>query len=136
MNAREAALLAARVADDKKATDILVQDVSELLKVTDYFVIVTGANPRQVDGIVDGIIETLRAEADMRPHFIEGRDELSWVLLDFGSFVVHVFQPEAREYYRLETLWGDAPLLDLMDAGILDPVYSDRVGALVGRAEE
>lgn len=135
MNAREAALLAARVADDKKATDILVQDVSELLKITDYFVTVTGANPRQVDGIVDGIIEVLRDEAGMKPQFIEGREELNWVLLDFGSFVVHVFQPETREYYRLETLWGDAPLLDLADAGILDPVYSDRVAALVGHTE-
>jgi len=131
LTAREAALLAARAASDKKATDIMIQDVSDLLNVTDYFVLATGQNARQVDGIVDAIVERLRDEADMKPHFIEGRDEMAWVLLDFGDFVVHVFQPEVREFYRLETLWGDAPLVDVAEAGIDDPVYSERIGGMV-----
>lgn len=132
MTAREAALLAAGAANEKKATDIMIQDVSDLLSVTDYFVMATGQNARQVDGIVDGIEEALESKAGLRPHFIEGRDELSWVLLDYGDLVVHVFQPEVRDFYRLETLWGDAPLIDLAEAGIDEPVYSDRIADIVG----
>jgi len=133
LNSREAVLLAARAADDKKASDILIQDVSELMRVTDYFVTVTGANARQVDGIVDGIEETLLDQAGLKPHFVEGRESLEWVLLDYGDFVVHVFQPNVRDFYRLESLWGDAPVIDVAEAGIEDAVYSNRVARLAGR---
>jgi ribosome-associated protein len=133
LTAKEAVLLAARAANDKKATDILIQDVSELMHVTDYFITVTGGNARQVDGIVDGIEEALLEEAGMKPNFVEGRDSLEWVLLDYGSFVVHVFQPQTRDFYRLESLWGDAPVVDVSEAGIDDPVYSERIARLAGR---
>jgi ribosome-associated protein len=104
--------LAAKAAADKKATDVLALDVAETLVVTDYFLIATGANDRQVHAIADSIEDALR-EAGARPIGREGERELKWVLLDYGDFVVHVFQPDEREFYRLEKLWSDAARLDL-----------------------
>jgi ribosome-associated protein len=129
---REWALIAARAADEKKATDIVIQEVRTALIITDFFVIATGANNRQVDAICEGVEEALRTEAGIKPIGREGTDELSWVLLDYGDFVVHVFQPEIREFYRLETLWSDVPLVDLAEAGILNPQYSERIAKIVG----
>lgn len=130
---KECALIAARAADEKKATDILVQEVRELVSVTDYFVIATAANNRQVSAIIDNIEEKLREQAGVKPLHREGTNEGSWALLDFGSFVVHVFQPEARDYYRLEELWNDAPVIDLAaEAGITDAVYSERIADMLG----
>jgi ribosome-associated protein len=126
-DAKELALIAARAANDKKATDIVIQQVRETLIITDYFVIATGANNRQVDAIAEAVEDTLRIEAGVQPIGREGTDELSWVLLDFGDVVVHVFQPEVRDFYRLETLWADVPLVPLAAAGITDAVYSERV---------
>lgn len=131
-DSRAYALAAARAADDKKATDILVQDVRELIGVTDYFVIVTAANNRQVKAIVDAIEEALREQADLRPLHREETRDGSWELLDYGSFVAHVFQPETREYYRLESLWNDAPVIDLAaEAGLSDIEYSDRIAKML-----
>lgn len=131
--ARECALIAARAADEKKATDILVQDVRELVSITDYFVIVTAANSRQVDAIIDEIEEALREQAQCRPNHTEDSRDGSWSLLDYGDVVVHVFMPEAREYYRLEELWNDAPTLDLAkEAGLTDVHYSDRISQMLG----
>src|SRR5699024_6183591 len=105
----------------KKATDIMVQEVRELISVTDYFVIATAANNRQVEAIVDAIEEAEREQAHVKPLHREGTDDGRWALLDYGSFVVHVFQPEARDYYRLEMLWNDAPVLDLAkEAGLTE----------------
>ncbi|MBP5313689.1 MAG: ribosome silencing factor [Eggerthellaceae bacterium] len=132
MTSRECALIAAAAADEKKATDIMVQDVRELVGVTDYFVIVTAANSRQVDALVDAIEDALREKCDVKPIHREGEPGGIWSLLDYGTFVVHVFQPEAREYYRLETLWNDAPVLDLAaEAGLTETVYSDRISKLI-----
>lgn len=103
---------AAEAAADKKATDVLALRVSELLVVTDYFVIATGASDRQVASIADAVEDALR-EAGVKPLGREGERELRWVLLDYGDFVIHVFQPTEREFYRLEKLWSDAPRLDL-----------------------
>jgi ribosome-associated protein len=103
---------AAEAAADKKAIDVVALKVADLLIVTDYFVIATGANDRQVKVIADTIEERLR-EAGVKPVGREGERENTWVLLDFGDLVVHVFQPEEREFYRLEKLWSDAPRLDL-----------------------
>ncbi|BAK45078.1 ribosome silencing factor [Eggerthella sp. YY7918] len=132
---RECALIAARAADAKKATDIMVQEVAELIGVTDYFVIATAANNRQVEAIVDEIEEQLRMQAHVKPFHREGTQDGTWSLLDYGNFVVHVFQPETREYYRLEALWNDAPVVDLAkEAGLTDIEYSDRIAKLLGRA--
>jgi ribosome-associated protein len=125
------ALIAARAADDKKAADIIVQEVRRLLLITDYFVIATGVNNRQVDAIAEAVEEALRKEAGIKPIGREGLDEQTWVLLDYGDIVVHIFQPELREFYRLESLWSDAPLVDLAEAGITQPEYSERIAKLV-----
>ena len=130
--ARECALIAAKAADEKKATDIMVQDVHELISVTDFFVIATAANNRQVSAIIDEVEDQVRIQGHVKPVHREGLTDGTWALLDYGDFVVHVFQPEARDYYRLETLWNDAPVIDLREAGITDAVYSDRIAKLMG----
>lgn len=133
MTPREMAIIAARAADAKKATDIVVQNVGDIISVTDYFVIVTAANSRQVNAIIDEIEEAERLQAHIKPLHREETRDGSWELLDYGSVVVHVFQPETREYYRLEALWNDAPVMDLAaEAGIEGAVYSDRIAALLG----
>ena len=110
---REIALLAAEAAADKKAADIIVLDVAETLVITAYFVIATGASDRQVSSIADEIEDQLREKGGIKPIGREGQREGKWVLLDFGDVVVHVFQPEEREFYRLEKLWSDAPRVEL-----------------------
>lgn len=132
--AKECALIAARAADEKKATDIMMQEVKDLISVTDYFVIATAANGRQVDAIIDEIEEQERVQANVKPLHREGTTDGLWALLDYGNFVVHVFQPETREYYRLEALWNDAPVIDLAaEAGLVDVEYSERIAKLLGQ---
>lgn len=109
----ELARIAATAADDKKATDIVLLDLSEKSDVCDYFLICTGANRRMVDSIVDEVREKVSKNCGVSPLSCEGRESLNWVLVDYGSVVVHVFSTEAREYYRLERLWGDAPQVSL-----------------------
>ena len=132
MTSKELALIAARAADQKKATDIVIQEVRETLIITDYFVIVTGANNRQVNAITEAIEDALRLEAGIKPIGREGMEEQTWVLLDYGDLVIHIFQPELREFYRLETLWNDVPVIDLSEAGITDQVYSERIAKALG----
>lgn len=128
---RAQALLAASAADEKKATDIIVQDVTELHSMTDFFVIATAANNRQVEAIIEEIEKKLREEAHIKPLHREGIEEGTWALLDYGDVIVHVFQPEARDYYRLEQLWNDAPIIDLKEAGITNVTYSERIEKLL-----
>ena len=131
---RECAIIAAQAADEKKATDIMVQEVRELIGVTDYFVIATAANSRQVDAIIDEIEDELREKAGIKPSHREVSPDGSWSLLDYGNIVVHVFMPETREYYRLEALWNDAPTVDLVaEAGLSDLTYSDRIAKMLGK---
>lgn len=133
---RQAAITAAKAADSKKASDIMVQDVHDLIGVTDYFVIVTAANNNQVKAIIDEVEDKLREECGLKPDHREVSSDGSWSLLDYGSIVVHVFQPETREFYRLETLWNDAPVLDLSaEAGLHDLEYSDRIRKMIESAE-
>ena len=134
---RDYAIIAARAADSKKATDIVVQNVGDIISVTEYFVIATAANNRQVNAIVEAIEDAERTQASIKPLHREETRDGSWELLDYGSVVVHVFQPETREYYRLEALWNDAPVMDLAtEAGIEGAVYSDRIAALLAPQEE
>ena len=91
----------------------MVQEVKELIGVTDYFVIATASNNRQVEAIIDEVEEKLRIEAGIKPLHRETTSDGSWELLDYGHIVVHVFQPETRDHYRLEALWNDAPVVDL-----------------------
>jgi ribosome-associated protein len=106
------AVEAARAADDKTGIDTLVLAVGEILAVTDFFVITHGTNPRQVRTITEEVEARITAAGGPKPIRIEGLDDLSWVLLDYGDFVVHVFHEESRRFYELERLWADVPKLD------------------------
>lgn len=114
LETREYALLAAHAAAEKKATDVVVLDVGPLLVITDYFVIASGSTDRQVRAIADEIERQLK-EAGLRAIGREGEREATWILLDFADIVVHVFQPDEREFYRLEKLWSDAERVALPD---------------------
>ena len=109
----EIARVAALAADLKKASDVVLLDLSSMTDVCDYFLICSGVNARQVDAIVDEVREKVSKNCGISPVSCEGRESLSWVLVDYGSVVVHVFRPESRDFYRLEALWGDAPRVDL-----------------------
>jgi ribosome-associated protein len=103
-------------AHDRKATNVVVLDLRKTSAFTDFFVICSGQNVRQVKAIADAIEESLRA-VKVRPAHIEGYDRAEWVLLDFFDFIVHVFTPETRRFYSLERLWGDAVLIEVPDPG-------------------
>jgi len=114
----ELAKVAATAADDKKATDIIVLDLTGKSDVCDYFVICTVANNPMMDAVVEAVQEKVRVNCGEKPLMVEGRAGATWVLVDYGAVVMHVFREEAREFYRLERLWGDAPhvALDLEGA--------------------
>lgn len=96
-------------AQGPKAADLVVLDLSGASAFTDAFVIATGRSDRQVKAIHDAIHQGMKNEHAMLPNHVEGLAEANWVLLDYGDVVVHVFTPATREYYRLETLWGEVP---------------------------
>ena len=110
-DARRLALVAANAAADKKASDVIVLDVSDQLVITDCFVIASAPNERQVGAIVDNVEEKMR-DAGTKPVRREGAREGRWVLLDFVDIVVHVQHAEERAFYALERLWKDCPRID------------------------
>jgi ribosome-associated protein len=99
---------AVAAAEDRKAVDLKVLHLQQVSDFTDYFLICSGTNERQVQAIADAVEERLRANR-VRPLHIEGYNRAQWVLLDYGDLVVHVFLEEPRRFYALERLWGDAP---------------------------
>ena len=113
------ALAAARAASSKLATEIVILDVRSLIGITDYFVICSGRNERQVATIVEEIEEQLGAEG-VKAYRREGDRQARWVLLDYLDFVVHVFHTEEREYYELERLWRDADRIDIREDGTVE----------------
>lgn len=98
------------VASDRQAQDIVLLDISQIASFADYFVICSGTSERQLKAIVDNVTETLEREGFHAVH-TEGAPSSGWVLIDYGSVIVHVFAPEERDYYRLERLWGEAPTI-------------------------
>lgn len=98
---------AAHAAADKKATEILALDLRHANSLIDFFLLVSGQNQRQLVAIADAILDALRAEG-IRPLHVEGMPKQEWILLDYGSFVVHIFTPQMRAFYDLERLWGGA----------------------------
>jgi ribosome-associated protein len=108
--------LAIRSADEKKAVDMIGLDLREIASFTEFFVIATGTNQRQVQAIADEISEQLKKQLRRRPVRVEGYNAAEWVLLDYGDFVVHLFDKKAREFYDLERLWRDARKVDLSTA--------------------
>ena len=105
---------AVQAALDKKALDIVVLDLRHTPAFTDFFVLCSGQNQRQVKAIADAVEEALRG-AKVRPAHIEGYDRADWILMDFFTFIVHVFTPQTRAFYALERLWGDAERIDVSD---------------------
>lgn len=104
--------VAVRAADLKRAEDIIALDVSEVSLLADYFMICHGTNSRQVEAIANEVIEKVE-EAGGEVKRVEGMDSARWILIDFGDLVVHIFMEDEREFYGLEKLWADAPLVDL-----------------------
>jgi len=102
--------LSVKTCQAKKAEDILVLDLRGISTFTDFFVIMTGNSSRQNVAIYEGVEQELKKQRCL-PLGIEGKERAEWILMDYGSFVVHVFSKSAREYYLLEKLWGDAPKL-------------------------
>jgi ribosome-associated protein len=98
-------------AQDKKAVDLVVLDLRKTGAFTDYFVICSGGNPRQIRAIADGVLEKLAVEG-AKPAHLEGYDRSEWVLLDYFDFVVHIFAQETRTFYGLERLWGNAERIE------------------------
>ena len=109
MDPGELARTIAEYASDKKAIDLVELDVAEILDYADHFVVCSGNTDRQTKSIADGIQEGLKKDHGIVPRRIEGLPEARWILMDYLDVVVHIFTPEAREFYRLEQLWGEAP---------------------------
>lgn len=105
-------LTAVEAARSKKATELALLDLSKADAFTDYFLVCTGANPRQVHAIADAIEQALKG-LKLRPSHVEGYRRAEWVLLDYFDFIVHIFSPAARAFYGLERLWGSAVNVDL-----------------------
>ena len=105
---------AVRAALDKKATDVVLLDLRQTPAFTDYFLLCSGQNTRQVKAIADAVEEALRA-VKVRPSHIEGYDRAEWVLMDYFTFIVHVFTPQTRAFYSLERLWGDAERIEIAE---------------------
>jgi ribosome-associated protein len=109
MTPEELAETIAALAADKKAIDVVELDVRGVLGYTDFFLVCSGNTARQVKAIHDGIHQALKDDHDLLPRRVEGVGESRWILMDYLDVVVHVFIPEARDFYRLEQLWGEVP---------------------------
>ncbi len=111
----ERVLTALHAAADKKAAGLLVLDLRAVAAFTDFFVIAGGTNVRQVQAVADAVVERVRKEHRSKPARVEGYSTGEWVLLDYGDFIVHVFEEKARRFYDLERLWRDAARVALPD---------------------
>jgi ribosome-associated protein len=105
---------AVRAALEKKAADVVVLDLRHTPAFTDFFLLCSGQNARQVHAIADAVEETLKA-AKRRPAHIEGYDRAEWILMDYFTFIVHIFTPQTRAFYSLERLWGNAERIELSE---------------------
>lgn len=105
--------LAMHCANEKKAVDMVALDLREIASFTEFFIIASGANQRQVQAISDEINEQLKKQLGSRPVRVEGYRTAEWILLDYGDFVVHIFDKNAREFYDLERLWRDARRVEI-----------------------
>ena len=103
----------ADLAQEKLASDITILDMRPVCSYTDYFVICTGQNPRQTKAIYDEVHDRLKGDERLVPRSVNGVAEARWILVDYLDVVLHVFTPDARDYYRLEDLWGDVPSVDV-----------------------
>lgn len=109
MRSEELVEAIAALAQEKKAIDVVVLDLREVVGYTDYFLICSGNTSRQTKAIHDGVLEGLKRDHELLPRRVEGATGAEWILIDYLDVVAHIFTPQAREYYRLEDLWGEAP---------------------------
>ncbi|MBI4320354.1 MAG: ribosome silencing factor [Chloroflexi bacterium] len=111
MESTDLARKVAEIAADKKASDIVLLDIGRLTTIADYFVICNGNSERQLKAITDDVLEKLKKDDGIAPLHIEGTEGSGWILLDYGSVIVHVFTPTERQYYKLESIWSEAPVV-------------------------
>ena len=111
-DSKELAWQIALAAEDKKAEDIVLLEVSEVSYLADYFVIVTGFSRTQLNAIAESIEERLETTFDLQPIRVSGKREGDWIVQDYGDVIAHIFLPEAREYYALEAFWGHAERIE------------------------
>ncbi len=111
----ELVLAAARTAAENGGTDIAVLDMSKHTAIFDYFLIATGTSRRQLHAMSEEIDHKLEDELNDRRMNIDGYDESRWIVLDYGTVVIHLFDEDTRQFYSLEALWGDAPRVDLSE---------------------
>ena len=112
-NPRALALKIAEAAWEKKAYQLQILDVRELVDYADYFIICSGGSDRQVNAIADSIEDTLLGDGRIKPLGVEGKTTGQWVLMDFGDVIVHIFYQPVRDYYELERLWSDAKVVEV-----------------------
>ncbi len=118
MDARELVKYACEALLERKGHDVEVLHIEKLTALTEYFVICTATSTTQVKALADSVEFHLKHDHNVMPHHIEGFESSSWILLDYGSMLVHVFLPETRDFYRLENLWKDGEKIPLADLGI------------------
>jgi ribosome-associated protein len=117
VTSEELARRVAAIADAKQGSEIVVIDMRGLVAYTDFLVLCSTRNQRQAKAIHDEVRERLKREEGLAPDHVEGERDAEWILVDYLDAILHVFSSEARDYYRLETLWGEAPRLELDLAG-------------------
>jgi len=115
MTPKELAIIAAKALDEKKGKEIGAIEVTELTTLADYFVIATGSSNTQINALCDSVEKAMKEQADEMPMRREGHRDGTWVLLDYGCVIVHVFSEEARNFYSLERLWCDGKPMDLSE---------------------
>lgn len=128
LTAEQTVRLAAGAADLKHGRDVLALEVRELTSIADYFLLITAGSAAQVEAICDAMDAALSAEG-IEPLHVEGRAEGRWVLMDYADVIIHVFREDARAFYGLERLWGDAPRLDVSASDPADPARPAASGA-------
>ncbi len=109
---QEQAIFIAQAAQDKKAEDVMILEIGELTSLADYFILISGESERQVRGLAAIIEKSMSTQYDMHP-VMEGKDAATWILLDYGDIIVHIFRSDIRQYYALEKLWSDAPQIPI-----------------------
>ena len=113
MTPKELAIIAAKALDEKKGKEISAIEITDLTTLADYFVIATGGSNTQINALCDAVEKAMKEQAGEAPLHREGHRDGTWVLLDYGCLVVHVFNSEAREFYGLERLWSDGKPIDI-----------------------
>jgi len=120
MTPKELALIAVKALDEKKGKEISAVEIADLTTLADYFVIASGTSNTQINALCDAVEKAMKEQANEDPLRREGYRDGTWVLLDYGCICIHVFSPEAREFYSLERLWSDGKPLDLSNVLIAD----------------